>query len=264
MHQSPTPLRLSCVVMAHPARWAAAEALRRAHAGLDLRVVTDPEPGRPGGALRTAKLAWGAVAAGATHHLVLQDDMEPVADFEARVHEAMFARPYDIACLFTEWGSRTSAAVRLATAQGASWAPVLDPYVPTAATILPAEVARELSKHDGGGDVPDDVFLLDFAVKHRLNAYVSVPNLAEHASSPSLVGNDLLMGPRRAAYLGSTTINARVWEGKVAPHLPIFEGCSICQVRRDDGSWAAVRTHEHLKLSVPEVLAMFEDRKSVV
>lgn len=243
--------------MAHPRRLGAARALREAHPELDLRIVTDPDPGGPPGALRTARLAWASVGDRATHHLVVQDDMVLAGSFAERVTRAIAEMPDHLLCLFTEWGSRTSHAVRLATGDGSSWVPVLDPYIPTAATVFPAEVARKLAEYEGH-DVPDDVLLLRFAREHGLTPLVCVPNLAEHARSESLVGNDVLMGPRRSALFGVGESGAKVWQGCVAPHLLIFGGRSVCHVRdAADGVWREVRTHDHLGLSVGRVLDWF-------
>ncbi len=207
--------------MTHPSRRAAAERLRHSHPELPFRIVTDPAPGGPASALRAARRAWGAVADGATHHLVVQDDMLLADNFSTYLELAVAARPDDVLCFFTEWGSRTSHAVRLATVDGRSWVPVLDPYIPTAATLYPAGIARELAACEGF-DVADDVLLLRFVRERGITPYVSVPNLAEHASSPSLIGNDLLMGPRRSAYFAPGALGGGVWDGAVSPHLSIF------------------------------------------
>ena len=138
----PPEVRLSAVVMTHPRRRAAAEALRDLHPDLDLGIVVDPDPDGPPDALRTARLAWSAVRDDATHHLVVQDDMRLIDGFAAHAARAAAAMPGQVLCFFTEWGSRTSHALRLATLEGASWVPVIDPYVPTTALLLPAEVAQ--------------------------------------------------------------------------------------------------------------------------
>src|SRR5262245_51611110 len=149
---------LSAVVMTHPRRIAAAEALRQRHPELDLGIIVDPDPGGAPDALRTARLAWAAAGEHATHHLVIQADMLLVDGFAKQLHAAIEAMPDGLLCLFSEWGSRTSHAVRLAAIAGASWVPVLDPYIPTAAHVLPAKLSRLLAEYPGEG--PDDVMLL--------------------------------------------------------------------------------------------------------
>ncbi|MEV6930394.1 hypothetical protein AB0M46_38740 [Dactylosporangium sp. NPDC051485] len=64
-------IRVSTVVMTHPDRRHQAEQLRRRHPDLDIQIVLDPQPYDRPAALRTAKLAWNTVLAGATHQLVL-------------------------------------------------------------------------------------------------------------------------------------------------------------------------------------------------
>src|SRR4051794_21448311 len=99
-------VRLSAVVMTHPRRLAAARALAARHPDLDLRLVVDPRPDAPPNALRTARAAWKAVAAGATHHLVVQDDMLLADGIGALLTRAATALPGQVLSLFTEWGSR--------------------------------------------------------------------------------------------------------------------------------------------------------------
>lgn len=251
---------LSAVVMTHPRRLAAAKALRQRHPELDLGIIVDPDPAGPPDALRTARRAWGAVGPGATHHLVIQDDMLLVEGFAKHVHAAVEAMPHDVLCFFSEWGSRTSHAVRLAALAGASWTPVLDPYVPTAAHLLPASLALMLAEAQAAG--PDDVALLHFARDRGLTPLVSAPNLAQHEAVHSLVGNDLIMGPRRAAWWDcpDRTLDDTVLRPKHVPHLLMFEGVSICHVRASDG-WDPVRAHDFLLdragITLPELLDEF-------
>jgi hypothetical protein len=278
---APERVRLSAVVMTHPRRREAALALRRRHPGLDLAVVEDPRPDGPPSALRTARPAWRAVPDDASHHLVVQDDMELVAGFAEHARTAARAMPGRILCFFTEWGSRTSHALRLAAVAGASWVPVLDPYVPTNALLLPADVARALASAAEAVDdsVPDDVFLLRYVQEHDLVPYVSVPNLAEQTPARSLVGNDLILGPRPSALFGGALdrfrLGARVWLPAVVPHLLLLEGYSVCQIRESPAGsarppgggpaplrqrWSVVRTHEYLAglgLTLPQLFDGF-------
>ncbi|MFF7610109.1 hypothetical protein [Streptomyces parvulus] len=194
-------LRLSTVIMAHPRRRAAAEALGEAHPALAARVVTDPEPLGPPSALRTARLAWRSVAPDATHHLVLQDDAVLRPDFADTVAALAAARPRDSVSLFTEWGSRTANAVRAAALLGHAWAPVVDDYLPSVALVLPAALAggfEEYAAAKAAPDATDDVTLLDYL--QDVARVVPVAGPVDHANPPSLVGNDV-MGPRSAACL---------------------------------------------------------------
>ncbi|WP_217170993.1 hypothetical protein [Streptomyces sp. AC512_CC834] len=192
-------VRLSAVIMAHPRRRAAAEALSAEHPALAARVVTDPDPQGPPSALRTARLAWRSVAPGATHHLVLQDDAVLSPGFADTVRALTAARPRDSVSLFTEWGSRTANAVRAAALLGHAWAPVVDDYLPSVALVLPAPLALgfdEYAAAKAGPDATDDVTLLDHL--RDVDKVVPVAGPVDHANPPSLVGNDV-MGPRSAA-----------------------------------------------------------------
>lgn len=199
MTPRPCDLRLSAVIMAHPRRRAAAEALGEAHPALAARVVTDPDPQGPPSALRTARLAWQSVSADATHHLVLQDDAVLPPGFAHTVTALAAARPRDSVSLFTEWGSRTANAVRAAALLGHAWAPVVDDYLPSVALVLPAELALGFEEYAAAKATPeatDDVTLLDYL--RGIGKVVPVAGPVDHANPPSLVGNDV-MGPRSAA-----------------------------------------------------------------
>ncbi|MGW6527997.1 hypothetical protein [Streptomyces venezuelae] len=194
-------IHLSTVVMAHPRRAAAARELCARHPELDARLITDPDPEGPPSALRTARLAWQSVAPGATHHLVLQDDAILAPDFAARLRDLIAARPDASLSLFTEWGSRTANAVRVAALRGHDLAPVVDDYLPSVALVLPAPVALGFEEFAAAktaqGDT-DDVALLNHLAATGTETVVPVANLVDHANPASLVGNDV-MGPRSAA-----------------------------------------------------------------
>ncbi|WP_271188863.1 hypothetical protein [Dactylosporangium matsuzakiense] len=191
-------IQVSTVVMAHPDRRYQAEQLRRRHPDLDIEIVFDPEPDAPPATLRTAKLAWSAVREGATHHLVLQEDVQLCEGFTAAMYQALRVAPEGAIALHANWVMASAQAVRLAAFSAASWAPVIDAWVPTQALILPAEMARRFAgyaeRYDG--DKPDNQALQEFITAEGLRSYISVPNLAEHRPSQSLLLNDLFHGVR--------------------------------------------------------------------
>ncbi|MCC9154142.1 hypothetical protein LZP81_19520 [Streptomyces parvulus] len=242
--------RLSTVIMAHPRRRAAAEALGEAHPALAARVVTDPEPLGPPSALRTARLAWRSVSPDATHHLVLQDDAVLSPDFADTVAALAAARPRDAISLFTEWGSRTANAVRAAALLGHAWAPVVDDYLPSVALVLPASLARgfeEYAAAKAAPDATDDVTLLDYL--HDVDRVVPVAGPVDHANPPSLVGNDV-MGPRSAACLapagdpGGTVLPAM----RAVPYFCWWEQLAVVHLRdpASPGGWRRVPAEEAL------------------
>ncbi|MDI1463169.1 hypothetical protein QEZ54_19500 [Catellatospora sp. KI3] len=258
---------LSAAVTAHPRRRAAARALAESVPELAFEVVEDPVPDGPPSALRAARLAWARADPAATHRVLVQDDMRLADGFAALVRRAAAAQPEAILCLFTEWGSRTSPAVRLAALTGAGWAPLLDPYVPTTAVVLPTAVAHALAEFPAEPDEPDDALLLRFAGEHGLSPLVSCPNLAEHEMGESLVGNDILHGPRRAALfagpdLGPAFAPGSVLAARMVPHLLLFDGIAMCQVR-DDAGWHLVRAHDFLApsgVTVADLLHWYAER----
>ncbi|MEU8197939.1 hypothetical protein AB0C10_29585 [Microbispora amethystogenes] len=181
-------LAISVAAMAHPSRAEAVRKMVDAHPELGIRVVFDPEPDR-GGTLATALAAWSAVEPGATHHLVVQDDILFCDDFARLLCAAVAARPDSAISLFAEWGSRTAFMIRIAALRGAAFAAVADPYVPTQALVLPADHARALTRHVTGGTDPDDIAIHRHLRRTGVPSVVTVPNLVEHADRPSLTGN---------------------------------------------------------------------------
>lgn len=194
-----TSVTVSVSVMAHPSRATRAEALARSIDQLPVRVVYDPDPLGPSSTVRTAREAWRPWLAGASHHLVIQDDVVLHADFQAQVIAATTSQPDAILSFFSEWGSFTSHALRVAAFAGYSWVSQPDTYLGTQAALMPAAAARRFAEEllDVGADVPDDHAVHAFAYRHALAHYVSNPNLVEHEVNPSLVGNGV-QGARRA------------------------------------------------------------------
>ena len=193
------PVRLSAAIMTHPARLAAATRLAQELPELSPQIVVDPDPGRPDSCLRNARRAWAAAAESATHHLVLQDDCLLGEDFLGSLLAAARRRPCEAISLFTEWGSDSSYAVRLAAMAGFALAPVIDHYVPTVGLMMPARTARAFAAWDRSSALQDDVCIAHFLAEAGVRAQVTVPNLIDHDSRGSTVGNDH-MGARRSAY----------------------------------------------------------------
>jgi hypothetical protein len=186
-------VRLSAAIMTHPARIDLAEELVRRHPDIPFEIALDPLPDSPGGTLGTSRVAWSRVAPDATHHLVIQDDVELDPHFVQLAVDAIRRLPHHALALFTEWGSRTSHAVRLAALGGACWAEVVDIYIPTQALILPAEAARafdHFAAREFPPDTEDDVALLRFTRASGIPAVVTVPNIVQHRDLGSIAGNE--------------------------------------------------------------------------
>ncbi|RPF29968.1 hypothetical protein EDD96_6518 [Streptomyces sp. Ag109_G2-6] len=193
---------ISAAVMAHPRRLE--EAARLAGALRPWQAVTavDPEPDGPPTTLRTAREAWSRIHPGATHHLVLQDDVELCRDFLRRVETAVREHPDTPLAFYANWNSWNGAATRAAALQGASWVPAVPgEWVPTLALLLPrSDVTALLSAvpRQGAPAEPDDVVLARELAARRRRVLISVPHLVEHTGTASIVGNDRY-GPRHSA-----------------------------------------------------------------
>jgi hypothetical protein len=200
--------------MTHPRR------LERAHwladiVGLD-HVAVDPNPHGVPFALRSSRLAWSLVGETATHHLVLQDDVVPVDDFWARIHEAVAVHPDKAMAFYANWNSKNGAFMRMAATVGAEWAQACEHEdAPSLAVLLPrahalgfAEWAAKLADA-----TEDDEALTRYLRSVQTPLYVSVPSLVEHEGDRSIVGNER-HGSRRSACFSRRakpiTVGARV------------------------------------------------------
>ncbi|MGP3920402.1 hypothetical protein [Nonomuraea sp. 10N515B] len=188
-------MNISIAIMHHPARAHLVDALVRSCLPLTARVITDPDPAGIRSPLRTAKRAWAAVARGATHHLVIQDDALLCADFAAQLTAAVAARSGDVVALYSDWNSpQNSYLVRRAAAAGAAWAPLSSSdWAPAVALLMPAELARDLAAYLA--TIPDDVIdddemIAKFCRERGLPLLATVPHLVEKAQVESLTAHE--------------------------------------------------------------------------
>lgn len=131
-----TKPQVSSAVMTHPVRLAQAQDLAE-RLRLD-GLALDPAPEGPPSALRTALVAWSAAAPEASHHLVVQDDVDAPAELLEIVTGAAARFPDEALVFYTNWHARNGAAARLAALAGASWVrAVPDEFTPSLAVCLP-------------------------------------------------------------------------------------------------------------------------------
>jgi hypothetical protein len=236
----PAGVRLSAAIMTHAHRLARSRRLAERFLEWDLRIACDPSPEQGPATLRTARVAWGAAGGEATHHLVIQDDVILLSSFFEHVEAAVARNPGAALAFFAEWGSRTSGAIRIAALRGASWAEVVDDYIPTQALVLPIEVARGAADFMARlpPEIPDDIALHDYLRAEGIAELVSTPNIVEHADLPSLIGNTW-MGPRRATCYSAESAAAGI-PGEAAllgltcvPYYAWWDRCTECRVRPD-------------------------------
>ncbi|MER5353167.1 hypothetical protein ABT093_22885 [Kitasatospora sp. NPDC002551] len=194
-----TSHQLSGVVMTHPKRRPDAERMVQTSPPGALRVVMDPDPTGTPSVLRTALAAWEAIEDGATHQLVIQDDMLLSESFFERVNLAIEAMPDAALALFALWDSRNGAAIRFGAMAGARWAGAVNEYFPCVAIVLPRAVADGFVRYGRArlGAWPDDILMHRYLTDLGVPRYVSVPNLTEHQDHGSISGN-AFRGPRRS------------------------------------------------------------------
>ncbi|MGD3108784.1 hypothetical protein [Streptomyces sp. YGL11-2] len=181
--------RISSAVMTHPVRRAQAEGLvaRLGLGGLAL----DPDPDGPPSALRTALVAWAAAAPGASHHLVVQDDVSGPDDLLGLVGHAVGRFPDEALVFYTNWHARNGAASRLAALAGASWVrAVPDEFTPSLSICLRVEVAADfLEFARESTQRHDDELLTGFFRTRGRMSLLAVPNVVEHVGTSSINGH---------------------------------------------------------------------------
>jgi hypothetical protein len=159
------------------------EQIRREHPTIPLAVVEDKtREGSWPTYLRTLK----AAAAGATHHLVLNDDVALCKDFVASVRRVIRARPFNLVSLYTNSRVAFSAWHR-----HESW--VQNSGVEGAAVIWPTALITEFIRWQRAHiacDLPwEDVRVSMWLVKTSRPAFATVPSLTQHLGvGASLLG----------------------------------------------------------------------------
>lgn len=183
---APGAVRLSPVIMTHPRRLVMAKTL-----GAELGVpdiVLDPEPHAAPNPLRTARVAWSAVADGATHHVVLQDDISASPEVLGQISAAVAQFPGAAIACYANWDTRNGELMRLAALAGVDWVRARhEEYVPVLALSLPEQVARAHPDGTARFDAKYD----DSAMSYHLGeqgcpVYIPVPAPVEHIGDDSI------------------------------------------------------------------------------
>ncbi|MFG2517910.1 hypothetical protein [Streptomyces sp. NPDC048527] len=220
--------------MTHPKRLEAAERLAATAPPGALRVVMDPDPTGTPSALRTALAAWSSIEDGATHQLVVQDDMVLSESFFRRAGLAIEEMPDAALALFALWDSRNGSAVRFGALTGARWVEAVNEHFPCVAIILPRRVAEGFVEYGRNrlGGWPDDILMQRYLTDRGVARYVSVPSLAEHADRGSISGNSF-RGPRRSVcFLPSDPAGDEGARLTAPDVIPFFKrGVAQCAVR---------------------------------
>ncbi|MFH8796073.1 hypothetical protein [Streptomyces sp. NPDC017941] len=208
---------MSSAVMTHPVRLVQAQDLAH-RLGLD-GLAIDPDPQGPSSALRTALVAWSAAAPGASHHLVVQDDIEAPVELLEIVTEAATRFPDEALAFYTNWHARNGGAARLAALAGAAWVrAVPDEFTPSLAVCLPVTTAAAFTSFARGSAErhDDELFSVFFRERGRMSL-LAVPNIVEHIGTSSINGHAaqgirLAACPVSAADAGPLLAHGRVLE----------------------------------------------------
>ncbi|MFB6872265.1 hypothetical protein [Streptomyces sp. NPDC056323] len=186
-----TEVHVSSAVMTHPVRLTQAQDLV-ARLRLD-GLALDPDPEGPPSALRTAMVAWAAVTPRASHHLVVQDDVDAPVELLEIVGRAAARFPDEALVFYTNWHARNGAAVRLAALAGACWVrAVPDEFTPSLGVCLPSGTAADFREYARESAERHDDELLSVFFRSRGRGRMSllaVPNIVEHIGTSSINGH---------------------------------------------------------------------------
>lgn len=244
---------ISVAIMAHPRRAAQARQLASKFEMLEPMIVLDPEPDGPPSAVRTARLAWARATADASHHLVLQEDVDIPTGFEQTLMQAVSLQRDKAIMLSAEWSSRTGQAVRAAAFSGANWAPLRNTSLWAAGVVLPSRSAIEFSRYlQGLVTERDSAALLAFADERGLDVVIPVPNLIQHdsAAPDSMWERTADQGPRRSTvYLADVTpalfVNDEIADLSTLPYIPCDHLSSFVHTRRQARAFTKTRATDY-------------------
>ncbi|MEU8241154.1 NAD(P)-dependent oxidoreductase [Actinoplanes missouriensis] len=248
MDSSSPRVTLSGAVMAHPQRLAEAQIIADADPRGRIRVVTDPDPSGSPTALRTAPLTWSCVAPDATHHLVLQDDVDLAEGFFEHAERAAAAAPGEAISFYAGWEARNGAVARLAALVGVEWAYTLQEHTPCQALMLPADVARGYAafQAEHGDNWPYDVVVQRYLNALGIPVRFCTPATVQHTELPSLAGNSYHGYRQATLYTGRAGTSASS-EAVQFPVVPFYQyGEARCAVR-DGADWDYVETDRYLR-----------------
>lgn len=212
-------VRLTICVQHHPARADLLTQLLSALTPAHVLVARDPDPDERPSPLRTYLVALRLAPIWSTHHLVLQDDALPCADFVAAARLAIAARPEGPIAFFAPAQPPEMAyRVRCARDRGETFAE-LEPrrWAPVVALCWPAALAVGFLDYVEAQGWPhhfraDDEAVGRFLRESGVALLASVPSLVQHPDiAPSLVGRRPRGGRVAARYVGSEDALAIPW-----------------------------------------------------
>jgi hypothetical protein len=213
--------RIAVAIMVHPSRRRNVRRIVRTCAPLPVEVVEDPDPAAGPNPLRTARVAWAAARAEATHHLVLQDDVVLADAFAPHLEDLVARWPGHAIALYVNWNSPfNSYRVRCAALTGRPWA-LLVPWewVPTLGLVLPAQLARGLAAYLQtlpASCTEDDDAVARFCAALGVPVLAAVPHLLEHGQGPSVAGRP---GARHATVTaGLPPPGTDYWHNPILPY----------------------------------------------
>lgn len=202
---------LACRVQHHPSRAHLIPLLLERLATLDdVEVVPDPGADDRVDHWRAHRATLEAMPFGATHLLVVQDDVQPTATFRERITASIEAHPESVLLAFVPGFPRERRLQMVAHAANRDHELFIPgAYVPTVAIIYPREVIDGLlAWADGGPDRyrrplrgSDDGIVANYCRLRRIWPLMMVPCAFEHDDTLPSVGRGPRRGPQRRAAL---------------------------------------------------------------
>jgi hypothetical protein len=189
-------MRLSIVIMAHPARAAAAKRLATDH---DAAIVWDE-----GGVENlTGDRAWAATSSTADWSIVLQDDALPIPNFRLHAGEALAHAVHGCVSFYTGTtrprAARVQKAIATADELGAAWLEA-NTLLWGVAVALPTELVNPMLSWVAFSKLPYDERIGAYCRHNGIPITYTHPSLVDHDQGRSLTGHHV--DGRRAHRVG--------------------------------------------------------------
>lgn len=155
------------------------------------------------GCWNNASRAFKAIQSGATHHVVMQDDIILCKNFVPTVTHLCELRPNSIMSLFSMRKSTREAVerdIRWVEAKYGVWGQAI--VMPV--SLIP-RMFRWVEQHVSSDWYSEDARISLWMEHHKIPGYVPAPNIVEHVDGKSMLGHSTPLARKSRLFIGENT-----------------------------------------------------------